>query len=229
MTVSRLFNTQEDAEAAVAELREARFSQWAVHLITAQTVSAAALKEAGVVKANAEAYAPKISAGAALVVVDTVLGQAAKATSILAKHGPAGDAVTYEVAEDTSGATPLSSLMMLPVLSDNPAPLSTWLGWSILSKRQQGPDKSFGRSTLTKRGAAFSFGLPLLSHVAAPLSRLFRWNTLLDDAAPLSGKAKMPVLSADATPLSNRARIKVLSDEPAPFSNALGLPVLLKR
>jgi hypothetical protein len=88
----------------------------------------------------------------------------------------------------------LSERLGLGLLSDNPAPLSSWLRLKVLAE--------------PKRPWTHSVGLPLL----------------IDEAAPLSARAGMKTLTDDPAPLSSRLGMSVLTSNPAPLSSAIGLP-----
>lgn len=88
----------------------------------------------------------------------------------------------------------LSERLGLGLLSDNPAPLSSWLRLKVLAE--------------PKRPWTHSLGLPLL----------------LDEAAPLSKRAGLKTLTDEPAPLSARLGMSVLINNPAPLSSAIGLP-----
>ena len=91
----------------------------------------------------------------------------------------------------------LSASFGMPLLSRNPAPLSSMFGMGTLS-----PAPKNWRS---------SFGFPLLSKVAAPISAIFM----------------MPVLSRSKGAWKSSFGLPILAKNPAPFSSLFGIPPLL--
>lgn len=79
---------------------------------------------------------------------------------------------------------PLSSKAGLSVLNDNPAPLSSKFGWSLLKNNPTPLSDKAGMDTLSEDRPArknSSFGLPLLSSDPTPLSSMFGLKVLKHD------------------------------------------------
>lgn len=112
-----------------------------------------------------------------------------------------------------------------PLLSQEPTPLSSKIGFKVLQKE---PVPVMDPAPLSA-----TLGLPTLasgpvSGNAAPLSTLLGKPLLSDDPAPLSGKLEQPLLSQNPTPLSSKYGLPLLSRKAAPLSSLFGLPLLVK-
>jgi hypothetical protein len=157
------------------------------------------LMKAHVWQNHAELYADMLGKGGGLVAVNAPFGTAVTAANILDSHNPVRDEISN--APRTPGfqwdeATPLSSALRLPVLSDVKLPFELLLGVSSLTK---------GKAFLSNL-----FGMPLLS---AGLSQ--RHSSM-----------GMRLLSNSATPLSSALGLRTLSQNSTPLSSLLGLAVL---
>jgi hypothetical protein len=163
--ISRMFATAEDARNAAAELAEEGFDE--VYVVTPPT------KEDAPVSA--------IAKGGSLVTVHAPFGSGMKATVILDSHKPIPSGMPEPVREPVwDEAAPFSSAMHMPLLTDDPAPMSRYLGVQPLA----GSDCSLSGM----------IGMPLLSNNPMPLSSLFGMTSLSDKAAPLSSLIGLPLL-----------------------------------
>ena len=77
MPIFRLFDTSEDAMAAVAELKQAGIGRIGIQLAarTADEVSAEAMTAKGLPEAQARRFAEQVGAGGALLIVDAPFGK----------------------------------------------------------------------------------------------------------------------------------------------------------
>ena len=237
--ITRIFRDPDEATRAVSALRQYGFADDDISVTgpgPSESEIAGNLVRAGFARRKARHVAPVVRDGATAVSVRAVFGAGAAANAILHRSGPAA----AEVADDSDflvedQAAPFSSFFRLPVLSHNPAPLSSLLAWRVLSKKQN-PNITLSRSAAP---LSRSVGLPLLSGEAAPLSRRFGLPVLRDNVTgkrsslglPLltrRGRPFLPValLARTAAPLSRMFGLKVLSQNPAPLSSALGWRVL---
>jgi hypothetical protein len=188
MSISRLYATEADADAAVRDLEEAGFWTTGITVLRpgAGAMTAAELSARGVTEDRAEHYATRVAAGAAVVIVDPPFGWAVRATQILARPRT-GDAEAVEVSDTATvswdEAAPLSDALGLRVLSGNAAPLSSLLG------------------------------IPTLSRNATPLSSAIGFKTLSGNATPLSSALGLKVLSKNAAPLSSAVGAPTLTKE----------------
>lgn len=92
-----------------------------------------------------------------------------------------------------------SSKFGMGLLSRNPAPLSSMIGWRPLSGR--------------KKNWTRSWGFPLLSRNPAPLSSLFGMATVTKSKGAWTSSFGMPLLSRNPAPFSSLFGMKVLSEE----------------
>ncbi len=183
MKLSRLYAAADDAKATVAELQAAGFHADSITVVDSNSgyISAETVQDRGATAAHAAKLAEAIKAGNTLVLVEPVLGRGWAAEEILNKARP-GDTAPMELQHEGSAwdeATPLSSALLMPVLSDDPTPFSTF--WNI--------------PALLKKYWFFSdmFGLKMLSGNAAPLSSAIGMKTLSSNPAPLSSLLKLPL------------------------------------
>ncbi len=234
MQISRLFHASADAQKAFDELKHAGFENAQLIGGTGAAAGTDELHRHGITQESAAHLAERLSAGAALVIVDPPFGYAQEATKLLEAAGPAEDAgqsmAGYAGLHGVSpdNAAPFSNAFGWPTLSHDPAPLSRLLGMPTLSRSQSPGATSHGFATLTHNPAPLSsaLGLPTLTGKAAPLSSALGLSTLSSNAAPLSRAAGMSVLSSNPAPLSRKLGWRELLRDPAPLSRMLGLKVL---
>jgi hypothetical protein len=228
MPISRIFHDETVAMTAVEQLKQSGLAEHRISVFskTTQGLSVENLTAAGVSAAQAETYAARVAAGETLVVADPLFGYGQSVTMILDSSGSSELVETHMAFEGTDAdkATPLSSALNIPVLSNNPTPLSSWMGWRTLSQHQA------PKATLLDKAAPLSawLGLKTLSAEAAPFSKLIGQKLLWGKAAPLSEKVGWKVLWGMAAPLSTKIGMKTLCNDPAPLSNFLKLPILKK-
>ena len=240
-TISRLYSSRENAEAAAKELRENGFGDDEINVVApadrqgTETEAAetpddgivASILRGGVPKAHAPAYAEGVHRGETLVSVRVPFGFAGQATGIMAKFSPTEADLPdhgYELPPHDDAA-PLSSAFGWPVLSGNPAPLSSLLGWRTLSTRRP-PAKPDQELVDDPAPLSKSIGMDVLSDNPAPLSARLGWRLLSDNPAPLSKRLGWRLLSDNPAPLSTSAGWPLLSDDPAPLSRRLGWRLL---
>ena len=243
-TVSCIYEARADADAAAAELLETGFPDHDIFVIAAGQLSDeelhAAMGDAGLRDQHAEFYADALRNGATLVAVPAQFGCAGLVDRILQKHGPIATGLPEQGYEQRprDPAAPLSSRWGWPVLLDDTAPFSTWLGIRALTTD---PPVRRRLAKLVRNPAPFSRALnaPVLSHKPTILSSKYGWRLLWEIPAPLSSRFGWPVLSKsqqpgplapklldDPAPLSGLLSMKQLSSNPAPFSRLLGWRVL---
>jgi hypothetical protein len=243
---TRLYGSHQNATDAAAELKAYRY--YPVHVISPPhaptSLEAAptehdhlesiekALHKAGIGHKEAAIYAPKIHGGATLVTLYAEYGEGSQAESILDAYDPIDSGVAssnaYTPGTAAVGAddpAPLSSALGWKLLIHEPAPLSKFFGLPVLSSKQN------SSTALNNNPAPLSsaIGLPTLSSKAAPLSSTLGLATLSENPAPFSKATGLKTLSNDPAPLSSKLGWKTLSSEPAPLSKLLGLPVLTEK
>lgn len=233
-TISRTYSSYDNAADAVAELKSTGFSEDTINLVapahptdTPDEQLVASISQGGVVKAFGPVYADALRRGETLVSVRAAFGCAATVSSILDRFGPT------ETGLDDPGyehlpydpAAPFSSTWEWKILSDNPTPFSSWLGWPTLLTGRSAPKSP---RKLVHDPAPFSkmLGLRMLSDRAAALSTRLGWRLLVDNAAPLSTRFGWPVLSGGQKIARTRFGVPLLSNNPAPLSTRFGLKLL---
>jgi hypothetical protein len=214
MSIAKIFATTAEAAAAAARLEAGGFPARTIHVVDASkgAVGVPALVERGVATSHAKNYAEAIGKGSALLLVETPLGTAAYATEILG-GGEAAEDIHYQGIEKGEPA-PFSKAFQIPVLSKGATPLSSLLGLPVLSSDQK------AKATLSHDAAPLSskLGLPTsvkkarltdvkLTHNPAPLSSLLGLPVLSGEQ---KGKA---ALSHEAAPLSKALGLPVLLKE----------------
>lgn len=186
--INRMYSSEQTARKAAAELREEGFRD--VHVVTPPasktplSAIAAQIAQNRVLLADARIYAKGVEAGGSLVTVFAPFGSGLAAEQILDSHNPIPTGMPEPKVERMwDEGAPLSSAMMMPLLSNDATPMSKVIGMPPLT----GHDRSF--SSL--------IGMPLLSNNPAPLSSLIGMSLLSKKAAPLSSMLGLPVLKAD--------------------------------
>ena len=218
-TFVRVYETEEQAADAVSDLQKAGFAAGSLLYVTPDTLDAAGAATAAGMAAYANFAAEQVDLGRSVVGVTPAFGQGKVAVAALDAAGPLAVAMpqatkTPAAAEVTkSDATPLSSWLGWRVLSDDATPLSTMFGWKVRS------DKTF-------------FMVSELKNDPTPLSNIFGWRTKSDKTFFLVSELKN-----DPTPLSNifgwrtksdkrHYMVSELSNDPTPLSSRLGMQVL---
>lgn len=238
--ITRIYGSQQDADAAVAELRAYRYHPDVIHVVhpPATTESTTAehdhvaqiehdLRRRGISHAEAALYAPRIHSGGTLVTVNAAYGEGSQAEYIMDGFNPIDSGVSHpgHHAHQLHDPAPLSNALGLKLLINNPAPLSSALGFSALAKKQNSTTKLLSDpaplSSATK--------LPPLAGHAAPFSNALKMPTLSKNPAPFSRAIGAPTLSQQPAPFSNKIGWSTLASEPAPLSKLFGLPVLLHK
>lgn len=156
---------------------------------------------------NKMAATKKLMDGQSLVAVSPGFGFGEAASEILSEHGT----------------------LLETYASSDPAPLSDWFGWPVLSDKP--PSDSLTRHDWSLSG---SIGLGMLSSEGAPLSKMIGLKPLTAKQSGWSKSLGLPILSDNAAPLSSMLGLKttasrpdiVLSNDPTPLSSLLGLSVL---
>jgi hypothetical protein len=205
-TITRHYGTSEQAAAAVKELEGRGFTAESIAVIGPSGDAAASLRKAGVAPSAAKAYAEAMTRGGTTVTVRAPFGSASLAIEMMEKFNPTDLGIddTYRASYEFGAA--FSSLLGLPVLSSNPTPLSSAIGMPALSydqdsntrlMRDPGPLSGlFGLPLLSRnRPKTSSFGLPLLSGNATPLSSMLGLKVLSRNPAPLSSMFGIKLLS----------------------------------
>ena len=188
--ITRIFRTATEAEAAAEALREESYDPATIAVTEAAPTSAeteAALVRAGLTGPAAKDYANWVQQGGTAVTIRAPFSQAASAMRILKRAG--GIATGLPDRHETSVDT-LSAMLCLPLLSHNPAPLSSSLGMTSLGQRQTPKARLIDNPALLSN----VLSIPSLGGGPTPLSSIFGLRALSRGAAPLSGLFGLPVL-----------------------------------
>jgi hypothetical protein len=201
-TISRMYEFPEQAAQAKAALKRADYPN--VHLVSAAGMSdapfddiVAAIARGNVLIADARIYAAGIAKGGSLVTVHTQFGSAIDAIRILDRFEPIDSGIPEPESHASlwNEATPISSILRLPVLINEAAPYSTFWNMPALADPSFSLSKLFGLPLLKNFGArSTSFGLPLLKPFG-PRSTSFGLPLLSDQPAPLSSLLGLPTLT----------------------------------
>ena len=234
-TITRMYATRADADAAVGDLAKHGFGPEEILVVGSPAAAAGdpaqvdaivdTLTRGYILKRHAVEYAKKVAQGSTFVAVHAPFGSGLKATVLLDRHHPVDSGVpepVYPRARYDESA-PLSSALRLPVWSSDPTPFATF--WNVPTLQAPGATVSAAISRIPAPLSAL-FGLPVLSDKAAPASSSLGLPLLSDNAAPASSLVGLPVLSNKAAPASSLVGLPVLSNKAAPASSMLGLPVL---
>ena len=229
-TISRLYTDPANAEAAIADLKQAGFDHDLIHHVTPghdPDETRAAILRAGNFGLHARHFAERLGQGDTLVSFQAPFGRAALATRILERHGPAKNDLGEQGYDHPprDPAAPLSSALGWNVLLHDPAPLSALLGLKVLSNDKPIPKRT---TKLIDDPAPLSHAInaPLLTERPAILSDRAGWPVLSENPAPLSNKLGWQTLTREQTPPARRFGLSLISNDPAPFSRLLGLKLL---
>jgi len=208
--ITRVYDTPDQANAAVAELAQRGFEHVACVAGGKSGNGADVLepiRSAGVSPSHAEAIAERVRRGGAVVSVRAPFGTATTVTGILNRHAPVEpDAATSAPRQDGAAeAAPLSAALELPVLAETPSAGSR----ATASSGPRTLSQMLGIPELIDSNTFFS-GFPLLIR-----SRPF--SSLSASQEPYSALAQ------------NQAPSAGVVEDPAPLSTWLGLPVLMSR
>lgn len=225
----RIYDTEENAQAAVAALTEAGFTENSVFLPSSfkgklkgkQKASVEAAVQAGTLPGrNVLLYCKTLKEGRPLVSVRVPFGSGMRANAILdGSDGVDGETLQRHAPSDPA---PLSSSIGIPTLSgsrpvtilaDSAWSMSSMFGLRLLGKRAAPLSSLFGMKTLAagKQGKTSSFGMALLSGKAAPLSSLIGLTTVLKPKQSRKSSFGLPMLSNNPAPLSNLFGMSILS------------------
>lgn len=184
-TISRMYETHEQAARAIAALEREGYSD--SHMVSGSLAGAAAddivaaIIKGNVLKAHAQVYAQGIGQGRSLVTVHAAFGTAARAQRILHEHGPIDSGVS-DTSSDVMAwdeATPMSCILQMPLLVREPAPFSRFWNLPVLTRGSCWLSSLLGLPLLTVATPhTSSFGIPLLSRNPTPLSSLLKIPTL---------------------------------------------------
>lgn len=223
--VTRLYTDAARASAAATTQRRLPGDRARVQQIDAAGQDAGRVAQAlvalNVAPATAAAYAKEaVRIGGSLVVVRAAFGRAAEVIRELDWYEPVELDAPDGYFETVDYAAPLSDLLGVAVLSDNPTPLSSALGLKVLTKGTSNTNlidnpapfsNTLGLPLLKKGPGEKSFGFPLLKK--GPGEKSFGFPLLSKNPAPLSSLFGLPTLSKNPTPLSSLLGLKTLTDD----------------
>jgi hypothetical protein len=239
--ITRVYSSHQSAMSAVDALKKGGFG--GAHIVAPPAAgseghdaaaTAAAIHDAGISKAHADAYAKAVGDGGTLVSVEAPFGGAGRVTQIMDSFNPVKTEIAEVHAAPSSTvadwAAPFSAKLGWKTLLHDPAPFSRLLGWATL--KQDPPDSGAAKKVaeMADQPSPFSdkLGWKTLLNNPTPLSTALGWATLSEKkpSATLSDNPT-PLSTAIGWPtLSDKKPSATLSDEPAPFSKKLGWKVL---
>ncbi|MEM1379609.1 MAG: hypothetical protein AAGH41_03185 [Pseudomonadota bacterium] len=247
-----VYASEQAAKSAAGKLDEAGYTDFRVILASDVTDGPAApfpreeLSDVPMAEAEHAAPEPAASGGspslnkarelvAEMVAAEMIPGgcSAAAVRGLMNGHSVVGVATAFGFGEAAVELMSEDGDVLEPGPSSDPAPLSDWFGWKVLSDTQPSVK-------LTKPGWSFSgmIGMALLSSEAAPLSKMIGFKPLTPNRDGIWQKSLgFPMLSSNAAPLSSLLSMPttasrpevLLSDDPAPLSSLFGLSVLSRR
>jgi hypothetical protein len=241
--ITRVYGSQENAVAAINELKTYRFEDTDITVVsylggykTGANAAAAEFNEivsavaAGFIpKAEAAIYALSIARGATLVTVRAPFGTAGRATAILDSHDPVETGVPpkeYKPLRQWDEATPASSMLSWPVLLDDTVTLSAVLGIPILFERSRTVFSALRIPELLN--ASNLLGITAIIKDVPAFSALIGLPVLTDAKARLSSVLHIKLLLSDKASLSAFCDMGWLRPLATPLSSALHIPVLTK-
>ncbi|MFK7958528.1 MAG: hypothetical protein AB8B96_20720 [Lysobacterales bacterium] len=226
LTVVRLFESDQQADSAVAKLTDLDFLSEDITRLSpgagdpASSVSSA-IKAGRIAGSYRSVLVGALSSGRHVVAIEPPFGRGDLAGRVMDSCGAVD---TEQLPEYVPyNPSPLSDFLGIPTLASyehtfNIRQLSTFslsgsVGMGHLSKNPTPLSSLVGLKTVSKPKSNWksSLGLPLLSHKAAPLSSLLGLKQL---TTPKRGKTTsfgFPMLSKNPTPLSSLFNIPLLS------------------
>lgn len=232
--IARLFDSAPQARSAFQALETAKIPKRFIALVEtpsgeegetpfdAVSMVGASMKAGRLLGEHASFYLSNMRPGQQLVVVDAPLGMTIKAKTIMAEHGALG--ITHEPPEPEP--VPYQSIWR------QPAPLSTMMGWDVLSRNSETYSEFWGFPVLaTKRLTFLGRWFPTLTSPRFTLSSLFGLSLLSRNGAPLSSMLGLPIKSGTTGEAwtSSFGLPLLMRSNPAPLSSSLGLPVLARK
>ncbi len=220
-----IYESEDAARNAADKLTEAGFGENRVFLASQlagreEAALRSAVGEDYMPGSQIKACVRQLKQGRSLVSVRPAFGKAYEATEIMASCGaierdtlpptamrnpsPLSDALELPTLTEFTPMTNLASshwslskVFGIPLLSNNPAPLSSMFGMKLLKAETH---------------KTSSFGMPLLSSNPAPLSSLFGMKLLTRDKHKDSSFG-FPLLSDNPAPLSSLFSLRLLTSE----------------
>lgn len=176
--ITRMFADPATAAKAADELREEGYDDLFVvnppsAADTPVSAIAAQIALGRVHLPEARIYAQGVAAGRALVTVHAPFGSGKLAETILDSYGPVDSGLPRPEPDKVwDEGAPLSSALMMPLLIDDPDPMSKVLGIAAVSSGNCSLSAMIGMPLLTagELGERGKLGLPFLSANATPLS-----------------------------------------------------------
>jgi len=190
-TISRMYANQQQASKAMEELKRRNYHN--VFMFSAPPAGEdgqssvnvddllAQMVKAHILKSDAKIFAERVSKGGSLVTVHAPFSGGFRALTVLDSHDPIDSGVPDPVFPSASwdSATPCSSVLRMPVLSNTKLPFEAV--WNVPS--------------LARCGAVTScLGMPVLSKSAAPFSGALGMATLSSNSTPFSSMLGLPML-----------------------------------
>ena len=178
LEITRMYANAATAAKAAAELREEGFDELFVVNPPAGadvplSALAAQIAEGRVHLPDAKVYAKGVAAGHSLVTVHAPFGSGKLAETVLDAHGPIDSGMPKPPPVHMwDEAAPLSSTLVIPVLSDDPDPMSRVMGIPAVTSGNCSLSGTIGMPLLTDSvmGDKGRLGLPYLSNNPTPLS-----------------------------------------------------------
>lgn len=207
MSTVRMFETTQQAEAAVAKLRNGGFRWDTIRVVEPAmgregAVVDAAVDDGMIPEVYRQACVGALQRGRALVAIDAPFGHEQAAIDIMAEAG----AVDTDMlpAYSRRDPAPLSDLLNLPVLSrsksttqlaQKPFTFPSWLGLPLVTRTGQA---MFGGLSKSKKNWKYSMGLPLLTKSGGPM-----FGGLTKPKRNWTSSFGLPLLSRNSAPLSS--------------------------
>lgn len=165
-------------------------------------------------------YAANMQPGYTLLVVDAPFGHTGDTLDILEAHGPLG--ITHEPPEPPKAP-------FVP-FSRQPAPLSSLLGLTVLSRTPETYSQFWGFPEISNRLSFLGRWFPTLTRPRFALSSMFGMGMLSRSPAPLSSLLNLPMKSGvTGDAWTSSFGLPLLTNSSAPVTASLGLPLLSRK
>jgi hypothetical protein len=183
-------------------------------------VVAGSMKAGRLLGEHAAFYAANMQPGYTLLVVEAPFGHSGETLDILEAHGPLD--ITHE--------PPAPPKAPFVPFSRQAAPLSSLLGWQVLSRSPETYSQFWGFPELSNRLSFLGRWFPTLTRPRFALSSLFGMGLLSRNPAPLSSLLNLPMKSGvTGNAWTSSFGLPLLTESGAPVTANLGLPLLSRK
>jgi hypothetical protein len=230
--IARYYETAQQARNARQTLLDKGYPQRSIALVETAAESeeavpvpmadviAGSMKAGRLLGEHAAFYSAHMQPGYGLLVVEAPFGHTVDVQDIIESYGPLG--ITHE--------PPAAPKPPYVPFSSKPAPLSSLLGWDVLSRTPETYSQFWGFPEISHRLSFLGRWLPTLTGPSFALSSVFGMGLLSSNAAPLSSMAGLPVKNGSSGEAWTESfGLPLLTQSSGPVTASFGLPLLSRK